>query len=85
MSAQPKALRLADKITGFYSAWDIVAAADELRRLHAVNAELLEALKLALAAHSKVLMSDPPQDAWKAYGVEEKVRAAIAKAEEVNP
>ena len=35
--------------------------------LHEVNAELLEALKLALSAHGKVLLSDPPQDAWKTY------------------
>jgi hypothetical protein len=60
-------------------------AAAELRRLHAVNAELLEALRLALESHGRMLMSDPPQDAWKAYGVEEKARAAIDKAEEVKP
>ena len=59
--------------------------AAELRRLHAVNAELLEALKLALSAHGRMLMSDPPQDAWKAQGVEAKARAAIARAEEVKP
>jgi hypothetical protein len=57
----------------------------ELRRLHIVNAELLEALRLALESHGRMLMSDPPQDAWKAYGVEEKARAAIDKAEEVKP
>jgi hypothetical protein len=32
-----------------------------------------------------MLMSDPPQDAWKAQGVEAKARAAIARAEEVKP
>jgi hypothetical protein len=66
-----------------------VDAAAELRRQHSVNAELLEALQLALSAHGRMLMSDPPQDAWKAQGVEEKaraaIRAAIAKAEEVKP
>ena len=74
MSAQPKALRLADKITGFYSAWDIVAAADELRRLHAVNAELLEALTDLLG--------------WQTLAPDDVVaaaRAAIAKAEGVKP
>jgi hypothetical protein len=49
--------------------------------LHALNGELLEALKLALSAHGVMLLSDPPQEAWKTYGVEQKARAAIAKAE----
>jgi hypothetical protein len=59
-------------------------AAAELRRLHEVEQqrdELLAALKLALNAHGLMLMSDPPQDAWRAYGVEQKARAAIARAE----
>jgi hypothetical protein len=33
------------------------------------------------SASGVLLMSDPPQDAWKTYGVEQKARAAIAKAE----
>jgi hypothetical protein len=49
--------------------------------LEAVNRELLETLKLALSAHGVMLLSDPPQEAWKTYGVEQKARAAIAKAE----
>jgi hypothetical protein len=53
----------------------------EIRRLKAEKKELLEALKLALSAHGVMLMSDPPQEAWKTYGVEQKARAAIAKAE----
>ncbi len=53
----------------------------QIEDLRAVNAELLEALKLALYAHGVVLLSDPPQEAWKVYGVEQKARAAIAKAE----
>ena len=60
-------------------------AQDENERLREVNAELLGALQLALSAHGRMLMSDPPQDAWKAYGVEEKASAAIARAEEVKP
>jgi hypothetical protein len=55
-------------------------AAAELRRLHSVNAQLLEALELALRSHGVMLLSDPPQDAWKTYGVEAKARAAIAAA-----
>jgi hypothetical protein len=86
MSKQPEALRLADALDSApYSSGCTNEAATELRRLHAVNAELLEALKLALSAHGRMLLSDPPQDAWKAQGVEEKARTAIKKAEEVKP
>jgi hypothetical protein len=86
VSKQPEALWLADLLDGDpNSKAQHIEAAAELRRLHAVNAELLEALRLALESHGRMLMSDPPQDAWKAYGVEEKARAAIAKAEEVKP
>jgi hypothetical protein len=48
MSKQSKALRLADAIGSHQneiSISDVWDAADELRRLHAVNAELLAALK----------------------------------------
>jgi hypothetical protein len=62
---------------------------EDLRLTHAElrerNAELLEALKkLAETAYQwadAMLLSDPPQEAWKTYGVEQKARAAIAKAE----
>ena len=44
---QPEALRLADQIENmiWLQTKDVVAFATELRRLHALNAELLEALK----------------------------------------
>ena len=83
-----EALRLADYLTD-RNRLDLTCdeAATELRRqfeeikcLHALNQELLEALELALFAHGKMLLSDPPQEAWKTYGVESKARAAIAKA-----
>ena len=45
---QPETLRLAEHLERFRSFPDDQAAAAELRRLHAVNQELLEALKLAL-------------------------------------
>ena len=79
---QPKALRLADYLAD-RNRLDITCdeAAAELRRLHALNQELLEALELALFAHGKMLLSDPPQEAWKTYGVESKARAALAKAQ----
>ena len=42
--------------------------------------ELIGVLQLALFAHGKVLLTDPPQDAWNFYQVEGKALAAIAKA-----
>ena len=83
MSEQPEALRLADEL----DAWEKVVcgssvmatatiklqqAAAELRRLHEVNQELLEALKLADALLWGANMN--------AVVVERKVKAAIAKA-----
>jgi hypothetical protein len=53
-------------------------------KLAAVEAQrdaLLEALKLALSSHGVMLMSDPPREAWKVWGVEEKARAAIKAVE----
>ena len=47
MSAQPEALRLAEQLESWQGDVSTVAAA-ELRRLHALNVELLEALKNAL-------------------------------------
>jgi hypothetical protein len=52
------------------------AEADELRRLHAANAKMLEALKVALDASWDGPMPDYARD---------KACAAIAKAEEVKP
>ena len=79
MTQQTEALRLADALTEKEYPPRRAAAA-ELRRLHAVNAQLLDALELALRSHGLMLLSDPPQDAWKTYGVEAKARAAIAAA-----
>ena len=54
--------------------------------------QALEALELALRNHGVMLLSDPPQDAWKTYGVESNARQAItalsqaiAKAEKQEP
>ena len=81
MTDKPEALRLADELEQTPRGYEpVTEAAAELRRLHAVNAELVVALKLALSAHGTLLLSDPPQEAWKTYGVEVKARAAIAKA-----
>jgi oligoribonuclease (3'-5' exoribonuclease) len=46
MSEQPEALRLADELLANHGPTDLdERVAAELRRLHAVNAELLEALR----------------------------------------
>ena len=82
MSEMPKALlmagrlREAERYTQGARVATQVAAAAELRRLHAANAELLEALKVALDASWNGPMPDYARD---------KARAAIAKAEGVKP
>jgi hypothetical protein len=70
---KPKALRLANELGGVSDALADEAAA-ELRRLHAVNQELLEALRL-IAATDPVDAALDPQRAVRV------ARAAIAKAE----
>ena len=69
---QPEALRLADELveTPFQSTRYIAAA--ELRRLHAVNQELIEALDSALKLIELVMPIEGD--------VTRKARAAIAKA-----
>lgn len=71
MSKEPEALRLAEGAPylegGERGQW-IMSAADELRRLHENNQELLEALKHA-AEHAY----------WT--DIEQQLYAAIAKAE----
>jgi hypothetical protein len=70
--------------------WDSYKEFTELNnaanaRLIAAAPDLLEALKLAISAHGVMLMTDPPQEAWRNYGVEAKARAAIAKATGEQP
>ena len=67
MNTQPKALRMAAMIQ-----CTDPAIADELRRLHALNAELVDALKEALPAL---------EAAWYNESEARKARAAIAKTE----
>ena len=56
-------------------------AARCLEEQHAEIERLREALKLALNSHGMMLMSDPPQSAWKVNRVEEKARAALRREE----
>ena len=76
MSTQPEALRLADALD-CHDHIGMSKAAAELRRLHSVNADLLEALKLCESNISSLLASAHP----KVYGEWlTVVRAAITKA-----
>ena len=72
MSNKPEALRLADHLERFRSFPDDQAAAAELRRLHEVSQELLEALEAALKLIELVIPVEGD--------VTRKARAAIAKA-----
>jgi hypothetical protein len=86
MADQERALRLADALEAFWGA-DLGhdrerQAAAELRRLHALNGELLEALKQHGAHHGNcdymiLLTSLPPMRKPCSCGL----HAAIAKAE----
>ena len=69
---QPETLRLAEYLERFRSFPDDQAAAAELRRLHEVNQELLEALDAALKLIELVVPIEGD--------VTRKARAAIAKA-----
>jgi len=83
VSKIPEALRLADELEDCRVPMPRERkAAAELRHLHAVNQELLEALKELLA------MPDYDGSAAKSvtrHKAKRKARAAIAKAEEVKP
>ena len=85
---QPEALRLADELDGTVKTgyWE---AAAELRRLHSVNAELLEALKWMVANDDTNEGDDPVErlggQSWNEYNSYwldglNKARLAIAKA-----
>jgi hypothetical protein len=75
MNEQPEALRLADWLCRIYGDLQTPRrAADELRRLHSVNAEMLAVLKEIMS------WEENEQALWA-----KKARAAIAKADEVKP
>jgi hypothetical protein len=80
---QPAALRLADELESeWFADYDIQNAAAELRRLHEVNAELLEALK-AIADSAFCGHALQPWNNSLVYRewAQQKALAAIAKAE----
>lgn len=80
MNKQPEALHLADELdVGDFDVLTNYEAAAELRRLHEVNQELLEALKEVLAAER--FSNRPPETVMQAEEKLTRIRAATAKAE----
>lgn len=81
MSGQPEVLRLADKLDRSWYDVEMMRAikkgAAELRRQHAENERLRALLALVLNSHGKLLLTDPPQEAWKFNRVEEKIREVL--------
>ena len=70
---KPEALRLAEDLDAYHTRPHHKQAAAELRRLHSVNAELLEVLnKLEYSYEGNI----------KRYPTEVEVNAVIAKAQE---
>jgi len=80
MSTQPEALRLADALTKYLGGNTATQAAAELRRLHEVNGELLEALVMVRDADDDCLADGLPNIPSMARA---KIDAAIKKAEGV--
>jgi hypothetical protein len=89
MNTQPEALRLANELDAYHTAPHHKQAAAELRRLHSVNADLLEALKWMVANDDTNEGDDPVErlggQSWNEYNSYwinglNKARAAIAKA-----
>ena len=86
---QPEALRLAEILESYYAGYNHTnTAAAELRRLHEVNAELVEALKDIIDAERSAGRSTQgfvPRPATRAHQLRvylawQKAHAAIAKA-----
>jgi hypothetical protein len=83
MSEQPEALRLAEWIESDMSCQGDAEIAAELRRLHVLNGELLQALKNATEAieHWGLYATDYFQKKWDLQSDINAARAAIARAE----
>jgi hypothetical protein len=45
--------------------------------MSATTKEILDLLKLIRSSHGVFLLSDPPKDAWRYHGVDEKISEAI--------
>ncbi len=90
MSEQPEALRLAEHLEycasrELYRYMGLDKAADELRRLHAVNAELLERLKVVAWTLNLVHPYGVPDVLHEGSAFRKSIIAAIVRAEDVKP
>ena len=79
---QPEALRLAEILEGYYAGYmNTKEAAAELRRLHEVNAELVEALRLMNIECQHLHHAKKDQHGYDvACSVVERIKTSIAKA-----
>ena len=83
---QPEALRLADELIEIASTPQLsmrevrISASKELRRLHAVNAELLDALELFIKYEDALDESDDVAGLILYADFSKKARAAFTKA-----
>jgi hypothetical protein len=78
---QPEALWLADFYGDMPTCEEDIKAADELRRLHEVNVELVEALRLMNIECQNLHHSKKDQHGYDvACLVVERIKASIAKA-----
>lgn len=80
MSKQHEAIRLAERLESFRSFPDDQAAAVELRRLHAINQEVLAELVSMTDAYAKAMKDSGVSYYPEALAIVRNARAAIAKA-----
>jgi hypothetical protein len=78
---KPYALKAADDLDGMW----LHSHAAELRRLHEVNAELLERLKVVAWTLNLVHPYGVPEFLHEGSAFRKSIIAAIARAEEVKP
>ena len=76
---QPEALRLAEILDSFHEADEVQPMAAELRRLHAVNAELLKELRNIAKANPRE-WGEEMRDQFQQWA-QSRARHTIAKAE----
>lgn len=76
---QPEALRLAEILDSFHEADEVQPMAAELRRLHAVNAELLKELRNIAKANPRE-WGEEMRDQFQQWA-QSRARHTISKAE----
>lgn len=78
MSKQPEALRLAEILDSFHEEDEVQPMAAELRRLHALNAELLEELRNIAKANPRE-WDEETRDQFQQWA-QSRARHTITKA-----